>query len=130
MITAVCTCVEGNSIWWAKRFSSLHTSSSQPSLSLQEQPPGLPVYEVYATDSDEGVNGEVRYAFLQSGGDWQNFNIDAVSGVITTTVKLDREKKALYSVSQLCVCVKITERTYMCVSNHVEITPSAHHCGP
>ncbi|XP_028278698.1 cadherin-23 [Parambassis ranga] len=65
---------------------------------LEEQPPGLPVYEVYATDSDEGVNGEVRYAFLQSGGDWQNFNIDAVSGVITTTVKLDREKQALYSL--------------------------------
>lgn len=56
------------------------------------------MYEVYATDSDAGVNGEVRYAFLQT-GDWENFHIDALSGVITTTVKLDREKQALYSVS-------------------------------
>ncbi|XP_037533900.1 cadherin-23 [Nematolebias whitei] len=67
----------------------------------EEQPPGLPVYEVHATDADEGVNGEVRYSFLQTGAgnrDWENFRIDAVSGVITTTVKLDREKQALYSL--------------------------------
>lgn len=66
------------------------------------------MYEVYATDSDKGVNGEVRYTFMQTGGgnrDWENFHIDAMSGVITTTVKLDREKLALYGVSQLCVCV-------------------------
>ncbi|XP_015250042.1 PREDICTED: cadherin-23-like [Cyprinodon variegatus] len=67
----------------------------------EEQPPGLPVYEVHATDSDEGVNGEVRYAFLQTGAgnrDWESFHIDPTSGVITTTVKLDREKQALLSL--------------------------------
>lgn len=60
------------------------------------------VYEVHATDADEGLNGEVRYAFLQTGAgnrDWENFHIDAVTGVITTTAKLDREKQALLSVS-------------------------------
>ncbi|RXN05944.1 cadherin-23-like isoform X2 [Labeo rohita] len=68
---------------------------------LEEQPPGLVVYEVFATDEDEGVNGEVRYSFLQTGAgnrDWENFHIDAVTGVITTAVKLDREKQALYSL--------------------------------
>ncbi|XP_055027053.1 cadherin-23 isoform X2 [Misgurnus anguillicaudatus] len=68
---------------------------------LEEQPPGLVVYEVFATDADEGVNGEVRYSFLQTGAgnrDWENFHIDAVTGVITTAVKLDREKQALYSL--------------------------------
>ncbi|XP_028324077.1 cadherin-23 isoform X1 [Gouania willdenowi] len=67
----------------------------------EEQPPGLPVYEVHATDSDEGVNGEVRYTFLQTGAgnrDWENFRINPMSGVITTTVKLDREKQALHSL--------------------------------
>ncbi|XP_036431204.1 cadherin-23-like [Colossoma macropomum] len=68
---------------------------------LEEQPPGLVVYEVFATDEDEGVNGEVRYSFLQTGAgnrDWENFHIDALTGVITTAVKLDREKQALYSL--------------------------------
>uniref|UniRef100_A0A671QN41 Cadherin-23-like n=1 Tax=Sinocyclocheilus anshuiensis TaxID=1608454 RepID=A0A671QN41_9TELE len=68
---------------------------------LEEQPPGLVVYEVFATDEDEGVNGEVRYSFLQTGAgnrDWENFHIDAVTGVITTAVTLDREKQALYSL--------------------------------
>ncbi|MEQ2169124.1 hypothetical protein GOODEAATRI_021661, partial [Goodea atripinnis] len=72
-----------------------------------EQLPGLLVYEVHATDADEGVNGEVRYAFLQTGAgnrDWESFHIDAMSGVITTTVKLDREKQALLSVSPQCPC--------------------------
>ncbi|XP_047207566.1 cadherin-23-like isoform X2 [Girardinichthys multiradiatus] len=67
----------------------------------EEQLPGLLVYEVHATDADEGVNGEVRYAFLQTGAgnrDWESFHIDAMSGVITTTVKLDREKQALLSL--------------------------------
>ncbi|XP_055358213.1 cadherin-23 isoform X2 [Betta splendens] len=68
---------------------------------VEEQPPGLVVYEVYATDLDKGVNGEVRYSFLQTGAgnkDWENFKIDPVSGVITTTVKLDREKQASYGL--------------------------------
>ncbi|KAG9344450.1 hypothetical protein JZ751_011120 [Albula glossodonta] len=67
----------------------------------EEQPPGLVVYEVFATDGDEGVNGEVRYAFLQTGAgnrDWENFHIDALTGVITTAVRLDREKQALHSL--------------------------------
>lgn len=99
--------------------------------SAQEQPPGLPVYEVHATDADEGVNGEVRYSFLQTGAgnrDWENFRIDAVSGVITTTVKLDREKQALYSVSLLQVCVWNTFRSY--AANFVPAVLSAHHRGP
>ncbi|CAB1343305.1 unnamed protein product [Coregonus sp. 'balchen'] len=68
---------------------------------MEEQTPGLLVYEVFATDGDEGVNGEVRYAFLQTGvrnRDWENFHIDAITGVITTAVKLDREKQALHSL--------------------------------
>ncbi|KAK6328963.1 hypothetical protein J4Q44_G00009410 [Coregonus suidteri] len=68
---------------------------------MEEQPPGLLVYEVFATDGDEGVNGEVRYAFLQTGAgnrDWENFHIDAITGVITTAIKLDREKQALHSL--------------------------------
>uniref|UniRef100_A0A4W5Q4X2 Cadherin-23 n=1 Tax=Hucho hucho TaxID=62062 RepID=A0A4W5Q4X2_9TELE len=68
---------------------------------MEEQPPGLLVYEVFATDGDEGVNGEVRYAFLQTGAgnrDWDNFHIDAITGVITTSIKLDREKQALHSL--------------------------------
>ncbi|XP_062319241.1 cadherin-23 isoform X1 [Osmerus eperlanus] len=68
---------------------------------MEEQPPGLLVYEVFATDGDEGVNGEVRYAFLQTGAgnrDWENFHIDALTGVITTAVKLDREKQPLHSL--------------------------------
>uniref|UniRef100_UPI003AAE43FE cadherin-23 isoform X1 n=1 Tax=Centroberyx gerrardi TaxID=166262 RepID=UPI003AAE43FE len=67
----------------------------------EEQPAGLLVYNVSATDSDEGVNGQVRYAFLQTGAgnrDWENFHIDALTGVITTAVKLDREKQALHSL--------------------------------
>lgn len=70
------------------------------------------MYEVFATDGDEGVNGEVRYAFLQTGAgnrDWENFHIDALTGVITTAVKLDREKQPLHSVSLLLtlVCVYV-----------------------
>uniref|UniRef100_A0A8C9BVZ4 Cadherin-23 n=4 Tax=Phocoena sinus TaxID=42100 RepID=A0A8C9BVZ4_PHOSS len=58
------------------------------------------VYEVYATDEDEGLNGAVRYSFLKTTGnrDWEYFTIDPVSGLIQTAQRLDREKQAVYSL--------------------------------
>ncbi|XP_058433885.1 cadherin-23 isoform X6 [Marmota monax] len=58
------------------------------------------VYEVYATDKDEGLNGAVRYSFLKTAGnrDWEFFSIDPISGLIQTAQRLDREKQAVYSL--------------------------------
>ncbi|XP_058552602.1 cadherin-23 isoform X9 [Neofelis nebulosa] len=58
------------------------------------------VYEVYATDNDEGLNGAVRYSFLKTAGnrDWEYFTIDPISGLIQTAQRLDREKQAVYSL--------------------------------
>lgn len=67
---------------------------------LQEIPLRSNVYEVYATDKDEGLNGAVRYSFLKTAGnrDWEFFTIDPISGLIQTAQRLDREKQAVYSV--------------------------------
>lgn len=77
----------------------------------QEIPLHSNVYEVYATDKDEGLNGAVRYSFLKTAGnrDWEYFSIDPVSGLIQTAQRLDREKQAVYSVrwqgpGRLCSC--------------------------
>ena len=48
-------------------------------------------------DADAGNNGEVRYSL--SGQDSSTFNIDAVSGLITTKSTLDYETKKLYKYS-------------------------------
>ncbi|XP_042313490.1 cadherin-23 isoform X2 [Sceloporus undulatus] len=59
------------------------------------------VYEVYATDKDEGLNGAVQYTFLKTGAgnkDWEYFTIDSNSGLIQTAMRLDREKQAVYSL--------------------------------
>ncbi|XP_067408764.1 cadherin-23 isoform X1 [Emydura macquarii macquarii] len=59
------------------------------------------VYEVYATDKDEGLNGAVQYNFLKTGAgnkDWEYFSIDSSSGLIQTARRLDREKQAVYSL--------------------------------
>ncbi|XP_005390085.1 PREDICTED: cadherin-23 isoform X3 [Chinchilla lanigera] len=58
------------------------------------------VYEVYATDKDEGLNGAVRYSFLKTAGnrDWEFFTIDPISGLIQTAQRLDREKQTVYSL--------------------------------
>lgn len=58
------------------------------------------MYEVYATDKDEGLNGAVRYSFLKTAGnrDWEFFTIDPISGLIQTAQRLDRETQAVYSV--------------------------------
>ncbi|NXE47806.1 CAD23 protein, partial [Casuarius casuarius] len=59
------------------------------------------VYEVYATDKDEGLNGAVLYNLLKTGAgnkDWEYFSIDSVSGLIQTAMRLDREKQAVYNL--------------------------------
>lgn len=70
----------------------------------QEIPLRSNVYEVYATDKDEGLNGAVLYSLLKTGAgnkDWEYFSIDAVSGLIQTAMRLDREKQAVYNVSEV-----------------------------
>lgn len=69
----------------------------------QEIPLRSNVYEVYATDKDEGLNGAVLYNLLKTGAgnkDWEYFSIDAISGLIQTAMRLDREKQAVYNVSE------------------------------
>ncbi|KAJ6657745.1 hypothetical protein lerEdw1_001932 [Lerista edwardsae] len=59
------------------------------------------VYEVYAMDKDEGLNGAVQYNLLKTGAgnkDWEYFTIDPKSGLIQTAMRLDREKQAVYSL--------------------------------
>ncbi|XP_053307224.1 cadherin-23 [Spea bombifrons] len=67
----------------------------------EEIPLKSTVYEVYATDNDEGLNGAVRYRLLKTGAgnkDWEYFSIDPVSGLIQTTQRLDREKQSMYNL--------------------------------
>uniref|UniRef100_A0A8C3N8H9 Cadherin-23 n=1 Tax=Geospiza parvula TaxID=87175 RepID=A0A8C3N8H9_GEOPR len=67
----------------------------------EEIPLGSNVYEVYATDKDEGLNGEVLYNLLKTGAgnkDWEYFSIDSVSGLIQTAKRLDREQQAVYNL--------------------------------
>ncbi|XP_060710121.1 cadherin-23 [Hemiscyllium ocellatum] len=67
---------------------------------MEERDAGFNVYEVLATDNDEGLNGAVRYGFLKTGvnRDWEYFSIDPLSGIINTTVRLDRERQAVYNL--------------------------------
>uniref|UniRef100_A0A663EX87 Cadherin domain-containing protein n=1 Tax=Aquila chrysaetos chrysaetos TaxID=223781 RepID=A0A663EX87_AQUCH len=59
---------------------------------------GTDLIQVFATDGDEGTNGQVRYAIVS--GDANNeFRIDSVTGVITVAKPLDREKKPSYTLT-------------------------------
>ena len=55
------------------------------------------VIKLNATDNDIGDNGKIKF-FLVHGGD-NKFSIDESTGVIKTSMKLDREATSHYSVS-------------------------------
>ncbi|XP_034298784.1 protocadherin Fat 4 [Pantherophis guttatus] len=59
---------------------------------------GTDVVQVFATDNDEGSNGQVRYTII-NGNTNSDFRIDSVTGVITIAKPLDREKIASYSLT-------------------------------
>ncbi|XP_032004407.1 protocadherin-23 isoform X1 [Hylobates moloch] len=55
------------------------------------------VIQVFATDLDSGLNGLIEYSIL-SGNQEEAFQIDALSGVITTKAMLDYELTSTYSL--------------------------------
>jgi hypothetical protein len=59
---------------------------------------GSTVISVRATDQDTGKNGEVFYSILNSHDIDDAFRIDPSTGVLTTKVSLDREKRDEYTV--------------------------------
>ncbi|XP_048186991.1 protocadherin gamma-B2-like [Perognathus longimembris pacificus] len=62
-------------------------------------PPGFSVLQVKATDKDEGVNAEITYSFHNGDEQVESvFNLDKVTGEITTKSNLDFEITPTYSL--------------------------------
>ncbi|XP_039607150.1 protocadherin Fat 4 isoform X1 [Polypterus senegalus] len=62
----------------------------------ENEPPGSYVTSVSATDPDLGKNGTVRY-FITA-GDTSAFQINSITGVISSRISLDREQKTAYQL--------------------------------
>lgn len=56
---------------------------------------GTDVIQVFATDADEGTNGQIRFSISGSNTD---FRIDSVTGMISVARQLDREARSSYSL--------------------------------
>lgn len=72
-------------------------SSNVYQASVKEDiPVGSSVLPVHAFDADSGLNKQVRYS-IQRGSEEIPFNVDSVSGVISTARPLNFESKSQYS---------------------------------
>ncbi|XP_068136139.1 protocadherin Fat 4 [Hyperolius riggenbachi] len=58
---------------------------------------GTDLIQVVALDTDEGLNGMIRYTIIE-GNPNNDFRIDSVTGVISIAKPLDREKRSSYSL--------------------------------
>ncbi|KAA0709828.1 Protocadherin Fat 4 [Triplophysa tibetana] len=58
---------------------------------------GTDVLQVFASDADEGTNGQIRFS-IAAGNVNPDFRIDSVTGVISVAKPLDRETRASYSL--------------------------------
>ncbi|NXL07942.1 PCD23 protein, partial [Mesembrinibis cayennensis] len=56
---------------------------------------GSPILDLFASDEDDGLNGEVTYSLVDD--TFGAFAIDSVTGSIVTTKALDREAKSQYT---------------------------------
>jgi hypothetical protein len=65
----------------------------------ENEPGGLVVVNLTATDADDGLNGEVRYVLTAGAGSPQMFTVDVATGVLTTADALDRETQADYNLT-------------------------------
>ncbi|KAM4697236.1 protocadherin-16 [Discoglossus pictus] len=80
----------------APRFQLLHYTAHI----WEAQADGSHVAQVLAEDPDQGLNGQVTYAFAQSQPMKDLFRIDPQTGVVTTAAILDRE---IWSQTQLVI---------------------------
>ena len=64
-------------------------------------PEGTPVKTVVAADADSGPNAKISYS-IRNGTEWI-FGIDRDSGLIYTTGRLDRERRAVYRLEVVAV---------------------------
>ncbi|KTF93578.1 hypothetical protein cypCar_00039715, partial [Cyprinus carpio] len=58
---------------------------------------GTDVLQVFASDADEGTNGQIRFS-IAGGNLNSDFRIDSVTGVISVAKLLDRETRSAYSL--------------------------------
>lgn len=58
---------------------------------------GTDVIQVFATDADEGTNGQIRFS-ISGGNANTDFRIDSVTGTISVARQLDREVRSSYSL--------------------------------
>lgn len=58
---------------------------------------GTDVIQVFATDADEGTNGQIRFS-ISGGNTNMDFRIDSVTGAISVARQLDREARSSYSL--------------------------------
>ncbi|XP_037498235.1 protocadherin-like wing polarity protein stan isoform X1 [Rhipicephalus sanguineus] len=64
---------------------------------------GTSVVHISATDSDLGLNGQIRYTFLGGNDGSGAFGVDPTSGIIRTNRVLDRETLAVYHLVAFAV---------------------------
>lgn len=58
---------------------------------------GTDVIQVFASDADEGTNGQIRFS-ISGGNTNSDFRIDSVTGMISVAKQLDREARTSYSL--------------------------------
>uniref|UniRef100_A0A3Q3IX46 FAT atypical cadherin 4 n=1 Tax=Monopterus albus TaxID=43700 RepID=A0A3Q3IX46_MONAL len=58
---------------------------------------GTDVIQVFASDADEGTNGQIRFS-ISGGNTNSDFRIDSVTGMISVAKQLDREARSSYSL--------------------------------
>ncbi|XP_060559817.1 cadherin-23-like isoform X2 [Ruditapes philippinarum] len=63
----------------------------------EKKPVGTQVFEIKAKDDDHGRNSEITYE-IQKENDWQVFEIDSKTGLLTNKIILDRESKDKYEI--------------------------------
>ncbi|XP_054647394.1 protocadherin Fat 4 isoform X1 [Dunckerocampus dactyliophorus] len=59
---------------------------------------GTDVIQVFASDADEGTNGQIRFSIL-GGNTNGDFRIDSVTGLVSVAKQLDREAQSSYSLT-------------------------------
>lgn len=86
----------------------------------ENSPLGTFVYHAVAVDIDSGENAVIRYAVVGEGDPEKKFQINDITGVVTTRGNLDYEAKNMYTLTIMALNSDSSHKSTMSLTVHVD----------
>ncbi|XP_053399963.1 cadherin-related tumor suppressor-like [Mercenaria mercenaria] len=86
----------------------------------ENSPLGTPVYHAVAVDIDSGDNAVIRYAIVGEGDPGKKFEMNEITGIVTSRGSLDYETKNVYTITIMALNPDSSRKSTMSLTIYID----------